>query len=53
MNKFIDNILKAVNIKDLMSAVTITWQGMLAIFVVMAVIALIVLAFAFFSSKKK
>ena len=42
-----------VNISDLMKALTVTWQGLAAIFVVMAVIAIIVFAFAKFSGIKK
>ncbi len=33
------------NVKDLMSSVQVMWQGMLAIFIVMALIALIVYIF--------
>ena len=53
MDKFISLIEKNVNVTDLFNALTITWQGMAAIFVVMAVISLIVLAFTALSSKKK
>ncbi len=53
MDKFISLIEKNVNVTDLFNALTITWQGMVAIFVVMAVISLIVLAFTALSSKKK
>ena len=35
--------------KDLMNALQVMWQGMLAIFIVMAVIALIVYIFTKFS----
>ena len=37
------------NVKDLMSAVQVMWQGMLAIFIVMALIAMIVYIFTKFS----
>ncbi|MBQ3022462.1 MAG: sodium pump decarboxylase gamma subunit [Clostridia bacterium] len=37
------------NVKDLMNAVQVMWQGMLAIFIVMALIALIVYIFTKFS----
>ena len=38
-----------INYADLMSALTLMWQGMLAIFVVMAVISIIVFLFTKFS----
>ena len=53
MTKFIEMFKTNVNVSDLSDALTVTWQGMAAIFVVMAVIALIVFAFAKFSSLKK
>lgn len=53
MNKFLEFFKSNVNIDDLFDALTITWQGMAGIFVVMAVIAIIVLVFAAISSKKK
>lgn len=37
------------NYNDLMSSLTLMWQGMLGIFVVMAVIAIIVFLFTKFS----
>lgn len=53
MDKLFSLIEKNVNLSDLFNALTITWQGMAAIFVVMAIISLIVLAFTAVSSKKK
>lgn len=53
MNKIIALIEKNVNLSDLLNAATITWQGMVAIFAVMAVIAILVFIFAAVSSKKK
>ena len=52
MEKLIKLIENNVNVKDLVNSLTITWQGMAAIFVVMAVISLIVFAFTLVSSKK-
>ncbi len=42
MNKFIELFTNNVNVTDLKNALTVTWQGLAAIFIVMAVIALIV-----------
>ena len=53
MNNFIEMFKTNVNVSDLLKALTVTWQGLAAIFVVMAVIAIIVFAFAKFSSVKK
>ena len=53
MNKFIELFTNAVDTKVLLQAVTVTWQGMAAIFAVMAVIALLVFLFATISAKKK
>lgn len=39
------NFLSGVNNVDLMNSITVMWQSMLAIFVVMAVIAVIVYLF--------
>lgn len=53
MNKFIELFKANVNVVDLSKALTVTWQGIVAIFIVMAIIALIVFFFAKFSSIKK
>jgi len=53
MSKFLELLKNNVNLDDLFDALTITWQGMAGIFVVMAIIAVIVLVFAAVSSKKK
>ena len=53
MNKFMDLLKNNVNMDDLFDALTISWQGMAGIFVVMAIIATIVLVFALASSKKQ
>ncbi len=53
MEKIIEMFKGAVDTKVLAQAATVTWQGMVAIFAVMAVIALIVFLFAAVSSKKK
>ena len=53
MNNFIEMFKSAVDTKTLLQAATVTWQGLVAIFAVMAVIAIIVFAFASFSTKKK
>ena len=52
MNKFVEMFKSNVNVADLINSLTVTWQGIIAIFVVMAVIALIVFFFAKFSGKK-
>ncbi len=53
MNKFVELFKSNVNTADLSNALTVTWQGLAAIFVVMAVISIIVFAFAKVSSLKK
>ena len=53
MDKIVELFKETVNISDLISALTVTWQGMAAIFIVMAVIAVIVFGAAQFSGKKK
>ena len=53
MNKFIEMFKNNVNVTDLVNSLTVTWQGIIAIFIVMAVIALIVFFFAKFSSGKE
>ena len=53
MNKFIEFFNSAVDTKVLLQTVTVTWQGMVAIFAVMAAIALLVFLFTTISSKKK
>lgn len=50
MNKFIEMFKEVVNVSDLIKSLTVTWQGLLAIFIVMAVIAAIVFLFSKFSS---
>lgn len=52
MNKFIELFKSNISIGDLVNSLTVTWQGIIAIFIVMAIIALIVFFFARFSSKK-
>ena len=42
-----------VDTKTLLQAATVTWQGLVAIFAVMSVIAIIVFLFTSFSAKKK
>ncbi len=52
MDKFIELIKNSVNMTDLQNALTVTWQGMAAIFIVMAVISALVFCFTKFPSKK-
>lgn len=52
MEKIIKLFEENINVSDLLNSLKITWQGMAAIFVVMAVISLIVFVFALVSSKK-
>ena len=53
MEKFIELFKNNVNVSDLMNALEVTGQGLAAIFIVMAVIALIVFAFTKVSGFKK
>ena len=53
MERFTQLFKEAVNVKDLVSALTVTWQGMAAIFIVMALIAVIVFLAARVSGKKR
>ena len=53
MNSFIEMFKNTVDTKTLLQAATVTWQGLVAIFAVMSVIAIIVFLFTSFSTKKK
>lgn len=53
MEKFIELFKANVNVLDLKNSLMVTCQGLAAIFIVMAVIALIVYVFAKVSSFKK
>ena len=53
MERFLELFNENVNVSDLTNALTVTWQGMAAIFIVMAVISLLVFVFAKFSGLKK
>lgn len=53
MQKFIELFKANVNVVDLKNSLTVTWQGLAAIFIVMAIIAIIVFIFAKVSSFKK
>ena len=53
MEKFLELFNENVNVSDLTNALTVTWQGMAAIFVVMAVISLIVFLATKFTGIKK